>query len=173
MVEVHIIEVTVTFSTEQPATERGRGGDRFAPVITLPMFTHTVIHTPAIPPRKAPWIQTVPCVQWRHQMETFSALLAFCVGNSPVTGEFPTQRSVTRSFDVLFDQRLNKQLSKQSWGWRFEMPSRSLWRQCNVEQPSRGAIGHQWHNLFILADGSTHLKVLLGSRKFYSCWRWR
>ena len=28
---------------------------------------------------------------WRHQMETFSALLAFCVGNSPVTGEFPSQ----------------------------------------------------------------------------------
>ena len=26
---------------------------------------------------------------WRHQMETFSALLAICAGNSPVTGEFP------------------------------------------------------------------------------------
>ena len=26
---------------------------------------------------------------WRHQMETFSALLAPCPGNSPVTGEFP------------------------------------------------------------------------------------
>ena len=37
---------------------------------------------------------------WRHQMETFSALLAFCAGNSPVTGEFPAQRPVTRSFDV-------------------------------------------------------------------------
>ena len=31
---------------------------------------------------------------WRHQMETFSALLAFCAGNSPVTGEFPAQRPV-------------------------------------------------------------------------------
>ena len=39
---------------------------------------------------------------WRHQMEAFSALLAFCVGNSPVTGEFPSQRPVTRSFDVIF-----------------------------------------------------------------------
>ena len=29
---------------------------------------------------------------WRHQMETFSALLVFCAGNSPVTGEFPAQR---------------------------------------------------------------------------------
>ena len=36
-------------------------------------------------------------------METFSALLALCVGNSLVTGEFPAQRPVTRSFDVLFD----------------------------------------------------------------------
>ena len=47
-------------------------------------------------------------------------------------GEFPTQRPVTRSFDVFFDQRLNKRLSKQPWGWWFETPSWSLWRQCNV-----------------------------------------
>ena len=53
---------------------------------------------------------------WRHQMETFSALLAICAGNSPVTGEFPAQRPVTRSFDVFFDLGLNKRLSKQSWG---------------------------------------------------------
>ena len=51
---------------------------------------------------------------WRHQTETFSALLAICAGNSPVTGEFPAQRPVTRSFDVFFDLLLNKLLSKQS-----------------------------------------------------------
>ena len=68
---------------------------------------------------------------WRHQMETFSALLVICAGNSPVPGEFPTQRPVTRSFDVFFDLRLNKQLNKQSWGWWFETLSRSLWRHCN------------------------------------------
>ena len=68
---------------------------------------------------------------WRHQMGTFSALLAICAGNSPAPGEFPTQRPVTRSFDVFFDLRLNKRLSKQSWGWWFETPSRTLWRQCN------------------------------------------
>ena len=39
---------------------------------------------------------------WCHQMETFSALLAFCVGNSPVTGEFPSQRPVTQSLNVFF-----------------------------------------------------------------------
>ena len=64
---------------------------------------------------------------WRHQMETFSALLTICAGNSPVTGEFPTQRPVTRSFDVFFHLWLNKWLRKQPWGWRFEMLLRSLW----------------------------------------------
>ena len=43
-------------------------------------------------------------------METFSALLSICAENSPVTGEFPTQRPVTRSFDVFFDLRLYKRL---------------------------------------------------------------
>ena len=47
-------------------------------------------------------------------------------------GEFPTQRPVTRSFDVFFDLRLNKRLSKQPWGWWFETPSLSLWRHCYV-----------------------------------------
>ena len=47
-------------------------------------------------------------------------------------GEFPTQRPVTRSFDIFSGLRLNKQLSKQPWGWWFETPSWSLWRHCNV-----------------------------------------
>ena len=66
-------------------------------------------------------------------MDTFSALLALCARNSLVTGEFPSQRPVARSFDVFFDLRLNKRLSKQSWGWWFETPSRQLWRHCNDE----------------------------------------
>ena len=44
-------------------------------------------------------------------METFSALLSLCAGNSPVTGEFPTLRPVTRSFGVSFDLHPNKRLS--------------------------------------------------------------
>ena len=60
---------------------------------------------------------------WRHQMETFSASLSLCAGNSPVTGEFPSQIPVTRSFDVFFDLRLNKRLSKQSPGWWIETSS--------------------------------------------------
>ena len=68
---------------------------------------------------------------WRHQMETFSALLALCARNSPVTGEIPTQRPVTRSFNFFFDLRLNNRLSKHWWGWWFEKPSCPLWRHCN------------------------------------------
>ena len=59
---------------------------------------------------------------WRHQMETFSALLALCAGNSP-----------TRSFDIFFRLCLNKRLSKQSRCWWFDTPSRSLWRHCDVK----------------------------------------
>ena len=55
-----------------------------------------------------------------------------CAGNSPVPGEFPTQKPVTRIFDVFFDLRLNKRLSKQWWGWWFETPSRPSWLHRNV-----------------------------------------
>ena len=68
---------------------------------------------------------------WRHQIETPSALLAICAGNSTVPGEFPTQRPVTRGSDVFFDLHPNKRLSKQSWGRWFETPSGPLWRHCN------------------------------------------
>ena len=47
------------------------------------------------------------------------------------TETFSAQKPVARSFDVFFDLRLNKRLSKQSWGCWFETPSRPLWRNCN------------------------------------------
>ena len=65
-------------------------------------------------------------------METFSSLLAICVGNSQVPDEFPAHRPMTRSFHVFFPLRLNKRLSKQSWGWWFETLSQPLWRHCKV-----------------------------------------
>ena len=52
-------------------------------------------------------------------------------GNSPVISEFSSQRPVTRSFDIFFDLRLNKRLSKQSKRRWFETPSHPLWRHCN------------------------------------------
>ena len=67
-------------------------------------------------------------IKWKKN----SALLALCVGNSLVTSEFPSQRPVTRSFDVFYDLHLNKWLSKQLWRRWFEMPSRSLWCHCNM-----------------------------------------
>ena len=69
---------------------------------------------------------------WRHQTETFSASLSICAGNSPVPGEFPAHRPVTRGFDVVFDLRLNKRLSKQSWGSWFKTPSCPLWRHSSA-----------------------------------------
>ena len=88
-------------------------------------------HLPAVSGSKAEHPTNISSERlswWRHQMETFSALLATCAGNSPV----PTQRLVTRSFDFFFDLRLNKRLSTQWWGWWFETLSRPLWRHCNV-----------------------------------------
>ena len=65
-------------------------------------------------------------------METFSALLALCAGNSPVTIEFPSQKPVTRSFGIFFHLHLNKRLSKHSRRWWFATPSCSLWRHCSA-----------------------------------------
>ena len=68
---------------------------------------------------------------WRHRMETFTALLALCAGNSLPTGIFPSPKPVTRNFSVLFDVRPNKRLCKQSRRRCSETPSRSLWFYCN------------------------------------------
>ena len=96
-------------------------------------------------------------------METFSALLALCAGNSVVTGECPSQRRVTESFDVFFDLRRNKGLGKQSCGWWFEKPSRSLWRHCNVPV-IRGYLKYHFHYddviMTMLASQITRLTVV-------------
>ena len=65
-------------------------------------------------------------IKWKH----FPRYWPFVRGIH--RGEFPTQRPVARSFDVFFDLRLNKRLSKQPWGWWFETLSRLLWRHRNV-----------------------------------------
>ena len=61
---------------------------------------------------------------WHHQMETFSTLLAFCAGISPVNSPHKGQWRGALMFSL-------KRLSKQWWGWWFEMPSHSLWCHCN------------------------------------------
>ena len=67
-------------------------------------------------------------IKWKHFPRNCMALYA---GNSPVTGEFPAQRPVTWSFNVFFNLRLDKRLSKQLRGWSFKKPTRLLWRLCN------------------------------------------
>ena len=61
-------------------------------------------------------------------METFSALLAICAGNSSVTGEFPAQRPVTRSFDVFFDLHLNERLRLVIWDAIVPIMTSHNWR---------------------------------------------
>ena len=105
----------------------------------------------------------ITLVVHKPSLETFSALLALCTGNSSGTGEFPSQRPVTQSFDIFFDLHLNKRLSKQSWGWWFETPSRSLWRHCNVLRAK------------ILANPTSNMgKCRTASRAWnYNCaWNW-
>ena len=85
------------------------------------------------------YIESTPGSQrawWRHQIEIFSPLLTLWEGNPPLTGGFPSQRPVTRSFEFFFDLRLNKRLSKQPRRRWFETPSHSLWRHCNGIQTS-------------------------------------
>ena len=100
---------------------------------------------------------------WRHQMETFSALLALCAGNSQVTCEFSAKRPVTQNFDICFDLRLNKRLSKQSWGWWFETPPRSLWRHRNGQSASYGS--GLWRLSGIYRIGDHTLKGMLNYSK--------
>ena len=77
------------------------------------------------------WVNNRETGDLKRHRAHYDVIVIFA-GNSSVTGEFPAQRSVTWSFDVFFDLRLNKPLCKQSWGWWFETPSCSLWRHCNV-----------------------------------------
>ena len=88
-------------------------------------------------------VPAIAIAWWCHQMETFSTLLAFCEGNSPVTGEFPSQMPVARSFDVFFGLCLNHQLNKQWRHWWFEMPSCLSWRHCNETTYTHQSIN--WH----------------------------
>ena len=96
-----------------------------------------------------------PCngnlITWKDRLYTANIMMTSSNGNifrvtGPLCGEFtgpgevPTQKPVTPSFDVFFDLRLNKRLSKQPWGWWFETLSWSLWRQCNGFSKTRPSL---------------------------------
>ena len=75
---------------------------------------------------------------------TFSALLTLCAENSVVTGEFPSQRPLTRNFEVFFDLHLKTRVSKQSRRWWFEKPSRSFWRTVMSLVHCEGHLPVEW-----------------------------
>ena len=73
------------------------------------------------------------CIMMTSSNGTIFRVTGHLCGESPVPGEFPKQRPVTRSFDEFLYLRLNIRLSKQSWGWWFETQSGPLWRHSNVK----------------------------------------
>ena len=107
------------------------------PFDTIPCFAHVMTwHRKGYTPIARPVVNEIASRRlrrdtwWRHQMETFSALLALCAGNSPVPVNSP-HKGQWRGALMFFDLRPNKRFSKRPWGWWFETPSWSLWRQCN------------------------------------------
>ena len=101
-------------------------------------------------------------------METFSALLAICAGNSPVPGEFPTLRPVTRGCDVFFDLRPNNRLSKQWWSWWVETPTCPLWRHRNDMWIPFPQFKSVWQHNAELNKNVEHLADHLGDFAIYS-----
>ena len=109
------------------------------------------------------------CVPWwRHQMETFSVSLAFCAGNSPVIDEFPSERTVTRKFDVFFDLCLNQQaLSFVD----FALDIIKMMRQSNITS-TRHILWHNWTTWCFYPSRSFNcLRILLVLRNgwVHSC----
>ena len=95
---------------------------------SVDMFAMTGFHCNTGMMHSKRWLLSI--VSWlRHQMDAFSSLLAICAGNSPVTGEFPAQRPVTRSFDFfyLICTRINGWVNHRESG-----DLTSLWRHRNV-----------------------------------------
>ena len=107
-------------------------------------------------------------------------------GELPVTGEFPSQRPVTRKFCVFFDLRLNKRLSKQSLSWWFETSSHSLWRHCNgvniiygigtgvtsdVNEPPTTLVLSMWSRAVQIISGCIHsLYVMFAFSRLLGTW---
>ena len=101
------------------------------------MENHFNVMTSSCHSIKDRWMCLLNYVAQGHAMMTSSKGNIFRVtghlcGEFTGPGEFPTQRPVTRNFDVYFDLRPNKRLSKQLWGWWFETQSRPIWCHRNA-----------------------------------------
>ena len=85
---------------------------------------------------------------WRHQMETCPFYWPFVRGmhRSPVN--YPHKGRWWGDLILFFHLRLNERLSNQSWVWRFEALSRSLWRPCNAFPKTLCSVNHSpWPEL--------------------------
>ena len=104
---------------------------------------------------KLTWTHQIYNPLWRHQMETFSALVAICAENSSVNGEFPTHRPVTRSFDdSLICAWIVNLLDNREVG---DLKS-SLWLRCNAHG------GQQRTYLSITNDNKIDIKKMQNSK---------
>ena len=92
--------------------------------------SHDIFHTITKPSiRCACTVGHDDVIKWKH----FPRHWPFVRGIHRWPVNSPHKRPVTRRFDVFLDLRLNKPLSKQSWSWGFEAPSRPSWRHSNEE----------------------------------------
>ena len=103
------------------------------------------------------WIIAVPEKYTLRQMETFSSLLALCEGNPPVTGGFPSQRPMTRSFDVFVDRRLTNGWANNRDAGNLRRQSRSLWRHRND-----ASVINAWASIGSINDMTPHY--------LHQCW---
>ena len=120
-------------------------------LLKLTPYLSPIFHLSFITPSQVKWVNLL--LSGTSHM-VISALLAICAGNSPVPGEFPTQRPVTRSLDLFFDLRLNKRLSKLWWSWWSWTPSCPLWRHCNVNDEASFCVACNGPERMIKAYGS-------------------
>ena len=106
---------------------------------------------------------------WLHQMETFSAQLALCAGNSSVPVNSPHKGQWRGALMFFFYLRLNKRLSKQPWGWWFETPSWSLWRHFNIFRYSRNFLTPNWYDTYRYLGVSYFIASYYFLKTFYVC----
>ena len=110
-------------------------------VITLPIFFMLSFHDGVI--------------KWKHFLRYWPLVRG-------IPGEFPAQRPVTRSFDIFFNLRLNKRVSKQWWGWWPETLSRPLWRHC-LCMITQGATPRDMSKIDLYQNRTKHKKQIIFS----------
>ena len=90
-------------------------------------------------------------IKWKHSLHYWPFVRG--IHQSPVIS--PHKGQWCGSLMFFFDLRLNKRLSKQSWGWWFEMPLWSLWRHIGSDNgllPGRH-LAITWTDVGILSIG--------------------